>query len=506
MGNPFSKNPPTENFSNSNTNQISLPKNRGRGQMPRISSSDQNLEKDDEPLVTHSIKSTTTSSEDLEISLKFCRNYLAPSTNYQEWPCTLTFQAPENAENQRSGVDIICIIDVSGSMRGDKMALVQKTLQFMLTQVTELDRVSIVAFNNTARKLFPLIVMNERGKTVAENAINLLGASGGTNIVGGLDLGLRIAANRKVENNSTAIILLSDGCDNEKLTAYERSRASIESFQHLNFSYTIHSFGYGADHDATTLSVIAELKNGGFYYVEKFETIAEAFANCLGELLSAIANEVSVSLTTLPSEIKFALTKVYSSNGDIQFTMPNIMYGDTKEAVFLLGFSPSDIIIQEAFEITPIRANVFYTLVKSGEKKVLEADLKISVKNSEENVEIDESVLVNFYRVKTAEVLKEASVFGDAGKMDEAKELLRKAADELRNCVVANSELLQILIKDLEEAKDRFVNVQAYEHGGRAHMQNKAMGHREKRGERVEVYQNVCQKRMQLSSKSYFGS
>ena len=465
------------------------------------------LAKDDEPLAFRKTTLTSTSSgEDLDISFKFCRNYLSPANEYQEWPCTLVFQAPESTENQRSGVDIICVIDVSGSMRGDKIELVKKTLEFMLTQVTEMDRISIVSFSNNASKLMPLSIMNERGKACATRVVSQLCAGGGTNIVAGLDLAIRIAVNRRVENSSTSIILLSDGHDNNSATACERAKSCIESHNHTNISYTIHSFGYGAEHDAKTLSEIAGLKNGGFYFVEKFETISEAFANCLGELLSAMVNEVEVTLSTQPCDLDFSLTKVYSSTGDIQFTMPNIMYGDTKEAVFVLGFKPSSIILSQEIYITPIRARVSYNLIKTSQKIVVERELVIKLKDAEEDVELDETVLVNFYRVKAAEVLKEAGMLGDAGKLVEARELLEKAANELRNSVVAHTELLGILISDLDSAKLRFRDRDAYEHGGRADINNKAMGHHNKRGEKVNMYQNTCQKRMQVESKSFFGS
>ena len=109
---------------------------------------------------------------------------------------------PESTENQRSGVDIICVIDVSGSMKGDKIRLVRKTLEFMLTQVNEIDRISIVTFNSNAEKLMPLCIMDEKGEAYAKSVISQLCVGGGTDIVAGLDLGIRISVNRRVENYS----------------------------------------------------------------------------------------------------------------------------------------------------------------------------------------------------------------------------------------------------------------------------------------------------------------
>ena len=457
---------------------------------------------DDEPL---SIKNNqidhVSTNEEIDILLKFSRNCISPSNQIQEYPCSLVFQALEIKENQRPGVDIIFVIDVSESMEGERLHLVKETLEFMLTQLTEIDRISIVKFDDRASRVLPLLLMNENGKVAAAKVISTLSVDGYTNIVGGLNLGIKIAAQARMKNNSTAIILLSDGKDDNSRTVCERARICIDSYKNLNISYTIHTFGYGLKHDAETMSVIAELQNGGFYYIEKFESVSAAFANCLGELLSSVANEVEVTLLSQPCDINCEITKVYSPNGKSQFTMPNIMHGDSKEAVFLLKFQPSDIIINEEMEITPIRARVSYNLLNASQTVVVERELFITLKNPDEEVEDDKSVLVSYYRVMAAEIFKEAGLYGDTNALDKARELLEKTVEEFRESEVANTELVQLLISDLNSAKLAFRNKNTYENGGRAEINNKAMSHRDKRG---EIYQNTFQREMQVASKNYF--
>ena len=48
---------------------------------------------------------------------------------------------------KRAGIDLIVVIDVSGSMRGTKIALVKDTLYFMISQLKEYDRLSFITFN-----------------------------------------------------------------------------------------------------------------------------------------------------------------------------------------------------------------------------------------------------------------------------------------------------------------------------------------------------------------------
>jgi hypothetical protein len=48
------------------------------------------------------------------------------------------------------------------------------------------------------------------------------------------------------------------------------------------------SFGFGRDHDADLMDKISSVKDGNFYFIEKLETIDEAFVSALGGMLSVV--------------------------------------------------------------------------------------------------------------------------------------------------------------------------------------------------------------------------
>ena len=56
----------------------------------------------------------------------------------------------------RTNVDLICVIDNSGSMNGEKIALVRDTLKFLVETLTPSDRISLILFNSYASRLCPL--------------------------------------------------------------------------------------------------------------------------------------------------------------------------------------------------------------------------------------------------------------------------------------------------------------------------------------------------------------
>jgi len=53
----------------------------------------------------------------------------------------------------RTSVDLICVIDVSGSMMGEKIELVRSTMKYLLEALTPADRLSIITFENWGERV-----------------------------------------------------------------------------------------------------------------------------------------------------------------------------------------------------------------------------------------------------------------------------------------------------------------------------------------------------------------
>nr|GFD16274.1 hypothetical protein [Tanacetum cinerariifolium] len=65
---------------------------------------------------------------------------------------------------------------------GTKLALLKRAMGFVIQNLGPADRLAVIAFSSTARRLFPLRKMSDAGKQQALQAVNSLVANGGTNI------------------------------------------------------------------------------------------------------------------------------------------------------------------------------------------------------------------------------------------------------------------------------------------------------------------------------------
>jgi Mg-chelatase subunit ChlD len=71
--------------------------------------------------------------------------------------CMASITAPPVVLNrERSPLDLIAVVDRSGSMTGAKIALVQQALKYLLTQLTPRDRLSVISFDGTPNVLVSL--------------------------------------------------------------------------------------------------------------------------------------------------------------------------------------------------------------------------------------------------------------------------------------------------------------------------------------------------------------
>lgn len=144
---------------------------------------------------------------------------------------------------ERSGLDLVAVLDVSWSMWGDKLDKLKTAMKFVISKLGSMDRLSIVSFSNDAARLCPLRSMTgdtkeEMVKGIVEKKLH---AGGGTNMRAGLETGLRVLAGRQLSSGRVAsIILMSDG----QADSVNETRAVDTS------GVAVYTFGFGADQDA----------------------------------------------------------------------------------------------------------------------------------------------------------------------------------------------------------------------------------------------------------------
>uniref|UniRef100_A0A1J3CAV0 Uncharacterized protein n=1 Tax=Noccaea caerulescens TaxID=107243 RepID=A0A1J3CAV0_NOCCA len=391
----------------------------------------------------------------------------------------------------RAPLDLITVLDVSGSMEGTNMELMKNAMGFVIQNLDERDRLSVVAFSSNAGRLFPLRLMTETGKQLAIQAVNSLVAGGGTNIAEGLRVGARVIEDRRWKNVVSGMMLLSDGQDNFTLSHTGlRLRTDYESFLPSSTSrIPIHTFGFGADHDAELMHSISQFSSGTFSFIETETVIQDAFAQCIGGLLSVVVLEQVVEIECIHEQgLKISSVKAgsyrnrVSSDGRSATIDVGDMYAEEERDFLVILEIPrcdNGSAEPESMSLLKVRC-VYKDPVRREIVRVESGELSIQRPKEltgEEVVSIEVDRQLNRFLV--AEAMSEARVLADAGDLSAAVGVLRNRERDLSETASARSRdgLCQSLSSELSALQERMTSQRMYHRSGRAYALSSMSSH-----------------------------
>lgn len=411
----------------------------------------------------------------------------APHTSGRQNTDTNQSNIQPTSQSCRAPVDLVTVLDVSGSMAGTKLALLKRAMGFVIQSLGPCDRLSVISFSSTARRLFPLRRMTDTGRQQALQAVNSLISNGGTNIAEGLRKGAKVMLDRKLKNPVSSIILLSDGQDTYSVCspggAYSRTDYSqilpfsIHRDGGTGFQIPVHAFGFGTDHDATSMHAISETSGGTFSFIEAEGVIQDAFAQCIGGLLSVVVQELRVEVECVHSSLQLGSIKAGSYHSSV---MPDaragyIDVGDLyaeEERDFLVNINiPVDGSGGEMslFKVRCVyRDSITKELVKCEEAE----EVKIERPDIARQVVVSMEVDRQRNRLRAAEAMVEARVAAERGDLASAVASLESCRRALSETVSARAgdRLCVALGAELKEMQERMANRRIYEASGRAYV------------------------------------
>ncbi|KAL7248030.1 hypothetical protein ACSBR2_002848 [Camellia fascicularis] len=361
--------------------------------------------------------------------------------------------------NDRSGVDLVTVLDVSGSMGGEKLEKMKIAMLFMIKKLSPSDRLSIVTFNGGSHRLCPLRQITENSQAEIEKLVNALVANGGTNISVGLQTGLKVLNDRRLTSGRVVgIMLMSDG---------QQSKGYDDPAQVRVGNVPVYTFGFGADHDPTVLNAIANNSVGGtFADVRNQDNLSIAFSQCLAGLLTVVVQDLKLTVTRVESTIvKVSAGNYPQSKDDAAVT---VSFGDLyikevrKVIVDLLLPAASSPAGSDVLEIT-------YTYSSGG--KLFDANPIILTVSRIGRTSVEperEEVMMEENRLRTAQMMKEARVMADDKKLGNAREKLVEAQNLLEDVVIDESNpLIEMLKSELQQIKRLMKSQEIYEKQGR---------------------------------------
>ncbi|XP_073127896.1 E3 ubiquitin-protein ligase WAV3-like [Henckelia pumila] len=429
------------------------------------------------------------------------RPAVAASESLSEFAVLVGLKAPSLPDDarrcQRAPIDLVTVLDVSGSMYGEKLWLLKTAVYFIIDNLGPSDRLSIVSFSSSAQTALPLSNMTDEGRENARRAVHRLYAEGGTNIVYALKMGVEVLEDRSQPNP----VFLSDGCDTCNYSSFSSARSRWDSgepeyLRLLPFSifprnrgventgqatFPVHTFGFGMDHDPVVMHAIADASGGTFSFIQSHVMLQDAFACCIGGLLSVVTQDLclnlmsashGVEITSIPSgryanEISMGGSRGVLKIGDL--------YAD-EEKEFLINLSVPSLPIDEDTErkTSLLDMTCSYRDMVSNEMVQIQVELveirrpkSVSSEDMSVNLEVERQRI----RLLTLVTITEAQQMAETGNMAGAQAVLSEGRSRLYGtaCAQVADPLCMWLDGEMEETGKRMGTTQEYIQQGRAY-------------------------------------
>ncbi|XP_010472261.1 PREDICTED: uncharacterized protein LOC104751906 isoform X2 [Camelina sativa] len=116
---------------------------------------------------------------------------------------------------RRAPVDLVIVLDVSGRNSGEKLETMKRTMRIVISSLRDTDRLSIVAFSSSSKRLSPLRRMTANGRRSARRIVDIVTVPGsvagkGMSVNDALKKAVKVLDDRRVQNPFTTVFVLTD--------------------------------------------------------------------------------------------------------------------------------------------------------------------------------------------------------------------------------------------------------------------------------------------------------
>lgn len=187
-------------------------------------------------------------------------------------------------QSARKDVNLVMLLDVSGSMAGQKIENMRDAAVQFVQQMGDDDFITIIPFSHE----LPVIVYHQQVGPERVNiieAIQQLEAAGDTALYDAIGTGAQLIAQSTSPDTANALVVLTDGQDTYSYN-YNFDQALIDMA--ADNDTTVFAIAYGSDADERVLTQLAYGANGNFFLGDEasiaaiYEEMSAAFGGSVG--------------------------------------------------------------------------------------------------------------------------------------------------------------------------------------------------------------------------------
>eukprot|EP01006_Ploeotia_vitrea_P066638 TRINITY_DN95396_c0_g1_i1.p1 TRINITY_DN95396_c0_g1~~TRINITY_DN95396_c0_g1_i1.p1 ORF type:complete len:593 (-),score=86.00 TRINITY_DN95396_c0_g1_i1:75-1853(-) len=295
-----------------------------------------------------------------------------------------------------------------------------------------------------------------------------------------------------------AVWLFTDGLANRGVQG-PAIVTQAESILQRTKNVTISTFGYGSDHDAKLLRDLSESGHGMYYFLDNPMKIGEAMVECLGGLLSVVAQNVKLHIKACPGAQALTVSTKFrcqKQDGCNSVVFLGDLYAEEKRDILCtvrLNSLPCAI----TNEVPLVTATLELT-DDVNEKCSMQDTCSITRPIQTPPQAVPAVISEQLNRVKAMEAMDKAKQFADRGNMREARVELQAAKECMMGSSTANTTYVRNLVEDVSDMMSGMQDASRYAAFGQqqAVQVSNMWAHERACGAAKPRFQNVQQQQM----------
>ena len=344
------------------------------------------------------------------------------------------------SEAKRTPINVALVLDKSGSMSGSKLAKAKEAACWAIRRLDRKDIVSVVVYDSTVQVLVPATKLSD--KEAVCRKIGNIESGGSTALFAGVSKGAAELRKFIDRNRVNRVILLSDGLANVgPQTPGELGQLGSSLIKE---GISVSTMGLGLDYNEDLMAELARRSDGNHVFVEKAEDLAKVFNFEFNDVLSVVAQEVTITINISP-EIRpvRVLGREAEINGRRVIVQLNQLYSQQEKYVMLEVELPAT----EAGQTRQVaQVDVSYANMETKTTDRLSSTVSVNFDPSEDVVrkKTDAKVMTECVLQLANDRNMLATTLRDKGDVEGAKRVLVENAKYLKsNAEIYKSEKLR---------------------------------------------------------------
>ena len=196
--------------------------------------------------------------------------------------------------------DVFLVADVSGSMGGQKLQDLKDATKRIVQSMPPSTRIYVCTFGSSAcHHELRLSYATDDVKAEAIQLIDSFAASGGTNMVAGLQRAVQVVKERPDSNTVATVVALTDGHPNSKEPCTREVQQAMQTLG-VHSPLSFHMIGFGdvasGSLDGPFLHALAEVGRGRYYYAKGLN-LADVMGDLVKDAQSVQAQQVGPAIS-----------------------------------------------------------------------------------------------------------------------------------------------------------------------------------------------------------------